>query len=245
MKYSKNTAIRSLALMAVLAMSFGCKEAEIKTYDGDNYMFFTYMNDRSAQTYEFNFATQAALEMTGQVPVSLSLWGFMLAQDVTYYLSVDPENTTAVANTDFVPVSQGVFHKENVVDTLWLEVKRNADLLATDFTIVLRLDAVDGCVVGPAEYKTATVRVRDVVEEPSWWSNATANRLGEYSDIKYRVFIIFMDGEILENLDAYTGIAFGQLITDFKAWWKEQWAEGNYQYYAVDGITPLYETISD
>ena len=63
--------------------------------------------------------------------------------------------------------------------------------------------------------------------------------------MKYRVFIIFMDGEILESLDKYTGIEFVNLIADFKAWWKDQWQQRNYQYYDTDGVTPLYETILD
>ena len=63
--------------------------------------------------------------------------------------------------------------------------------------------------------------------------------------MKYRVFIIFMDGEILESLDKYTGLEFINLIADFKTWWKNQWQQGNYQYYDADGVTPLYETILD
>ena len=90
-----------------------------------------------------------------------------------------------------------------------------------------------------------TDSLTDRISCPVWWSQSSAANLGVYSDMKYRVFIIFMDGEILESLDKYTGIEFVNLIADFKAWWKDQWQQGNYQYYDTDGVTPLYETILD
>ena len=95
------------------------------------------------------------------------------------------------------------------------------------------------------EYQYVTIQVTDRISCPVWWSQSSAANLGVYSDMKYRVFIIFMDGEILESLDKYTGIEFVNLIADFKAWWKDQWQQGNYQYYDTDGVTPLYETILD
>ena len=104
---------------------------------------------------------------------------------------------------------------------------------------------MENCLVGPAEYQYVTIQVTDRISCPVWWSQSSAANLGVYSDMKYRVFIIFMDGEILESLDKYTGIEFVNLIADFKAWWKDQWQQGNYQYYDTDGVTPLYETILD
>ena len=130
-------------------------------------------------------------------------------------------------------------------DTYEVTVYRNEDLLNTDYTLTLSLDAVENCLVGPAEYKHVTIQVTDRISQPVWWNQSSAANLGTYSDMKYRVFIIFMDGEILESLDKYTGIEFVNLIADFKAWWKDQWQQGNYQYYDTDGVTPLYETILD
>ena len=115
----------------------------------------------------------------------------------------------------------------------------------SEYTLTLSLDAVENCLVGPAEYQYVTIQVTDRISCPVWWSQSSAANLGVYSDMKYRVFIIFMDGEILESLDKYTGIEFVNLIADFKAWWKDQWQQGNYQYYDTDGVTPLYETILD
>ena len=67
---------------------------------------------------------------------------------------------------------------------------------------------MENCLVGPAEYQYVTIQVTDRISCPVWWSQSSAANLGVYSDMKYRVFIIFMDGEILESLDKYTGLEF-------------------------------------
>ena len=146
---------------------------------------------------------------------------------------------------DYAPLTSGIFHKGLAEDTYEVTVYRNEALLNTEYTLTLSLDAVENCLVGPAEYQYVTIQVTDRISCPVWWSQSSAANLGVYSDMKYRVFIIFMDGEILESLDKYTGIEFVNLIADFKAWWKDQWQQGNYQYYDTDGVTPLYETILD
>ena len=175
--------ILTYTIFCLLFVLTSCSEEQLDVYNGDNYVYFTYMSDKSPQKITFNFATDAPLLREGTVKVKI--------------------------------------------------------------TLTLSLDAVENCLVGPAEYKHVTIQVTDRISQPVWWNQSSAANLGTYSDMKYRVFIIFMDGEILESLDKYTGIEFVNLIADFKAWWKDQWQQGNYQYYDTDGVTPLYETILD
>ena len=77
---------------------------------------------------------------------------------------------------------------------------------------------------------------------PSWW--ATTPALGEYTDLKYRVFNYYL-GKVLLNIDNYTSITFKEEALRFKKWWKEEWEKGNHIYYDKDGVTPLYETIPE
>ena len=42
--------------------------------------------------------------------------------------------------------------------------------------------------------------------------------------------------DVYKRQDKYTGIEFVNLIADFKAWWKDQWQQGNYQYYDLSLI---------
>ena len=175
----------------------------------------------------------------------MTLLGYLLEENATCDISAVGEKSTARSGIDYAPLTSGIFHSGLAEDTYEVTVYRNEALLNTEYTLTLSLDAVENCLVGPAEYQYVTIQVTDRISCPVWWSQSSAANLGVYSDMKYRVFIIFMDGEILESLDKYTGIEFVNLIADFKAWWKDQWQQGNYQYYDTDGETPLYETILD
>lgn len=234
-----------LLLTGTIGLLTACREEQLNVYDGDNYAHFTYMDDKSPQTVTFNFATDAPLAREGKVAVRLTLWGYLPQTDASYRVSVVEEKTTARLHTDYEPLATGIFHAGQAEDVYEVSVKRNEELLHTDYTLTLSLDEMEHCLIGPAGYRQATIRVTDQLTQPVWWNQSAASRLGVYSAMKYRVFILFMKGEILESLDRYTGIEFAQLISDFKSWWQQEWAKGNYRYYDTDGKTPLYETILD
>lgn len=232
-------------LVGLLLLLTSCSEEELKVYHGSNYIYFTYMDDRSQQTIDFNFATEAPLTRDGKVKARMTLLGYLLDKDINCHISAVADKSTAQENIDYMPLKTGTFHKGQPDDTYEVTVLRNRELLNTNYTLTLCLDSAEDCLIGPSEYRYVTINVTDRVSEPRWWEQSAAANLGKYSDMKYRVFIIFMDGKILESLDEYTGIEFARLIARFKNWWKEQWAQGNYQYYDTDGTTPLYETILD
>ena len=47
-------------------------------------------------------------------------------------------------------------------------------LLNTEYTLTLSLDAVENCLVGPAEYQYVTIQVTDRISCPVWWSKRSA-----------------------------------------------------------------------
>lgn len=242
MKIFRNLTV-SLAVLAACSLA-GCKEDTLKVYHGDNYLHFTPLADRSVQRSELNFATYKSTgEREGRVPVSLTLWGYLPEDDFRYRVSVVAEGSDAT-EADFDAPDFGTFHAGEAVDTLWIKVRRQEELLKTRFGVTLRLEDAGPCVIGPRAYETVRVEVTDRIAEPAWWNQAYAIRLGAYSDIKYRVFNIYL-GRVLTSLEGYTAISLGEEITRFKAWWKERWQAGEYRYYDADGTTPLYETIAD
>ena len=81
--------------------------------------------------------------------------------------------------------------------------------------------------------------VYKIETKPLWWS--TTQLLGDYSDLKFRLFNIY-SGKFVTSIDNYSQIEFKQVAEDFKAWLKEEWEKGN-RYYADDKTTPLYDTI--
>lgn len=236
--------IRTVAYIILIMTGLSCKEESLKTYCGDNYIHFTYMPDRTSQKVEFNFATEAPLSKEGTVKAEMTLWGYLLETDSPVTVSVLKEGTDAIEGTDYKLSESGIFHKNRPKDFYELKVFRNNELLHTDYTIALYINKIENGLAAPEQYRKAIIHVTDKVTEPKWWKQSIASCLGEYSDIKYRIFIIFMKGEILRDLDKFSGIQFANLVCDFKQWWKNEWKNGKYIYYDTDGSTPLYETIN-
>lgn len=234
-----------LIIVLLPFLSIGCKEQGLQTYSGPDYVHFTPSASGANQVVDINFAeTQTTREMELKVPVELSVWGFMPEKLTKYMVSCNNEKSTGVANKDYVEFSYGEYRPGLPKDTLWITVKRGVELLKTDFCIRVCLEEMDGYNIGPLAYSYADINVTDKVNKPKWWNQAIASKLGEYYDIKFRLFCYF-EGKYITSLEEYSGVSFGNKIKDFKKWWKDQWEEGNFVYYSTDGVTPLYETISD
>lgn len=235
---------RILYILPLLLLVFSCKEDTLDVYTGDNYVHFTpIVSDNPVVEFNFAYDGETTRETEFKVPVEIRLWGYLPEKDFKCKVVVVDEKTTAPVSS-FDISSETVFRKGFHVDTLWVNVKRNEKLLKTNYTIALRLEgADDNHIVGPAKYDTAIINVIDKIHiPPVWW--ATTPELGEYSDIKYRMFNFYL-GKVLQNLDDYTSITFKEEALAFKNWWKEEWEKGNHIYYSSDGVTPLYETIPE
>lgn len=53
--------ILTYTTFCLLLVFASCSEEQLEVYHGDNYVYFTYMNDKSPQKITFNFATDAPL----------------------------------------------------------------------------------------------------------------------------------------------------------------------------------------
>lgn len=225
------------AAVCVCACLLSCKEDKLDVYHGDNYLHFTPTENEKA-VYEYNFATEGTTaETTVTVPVELRIWGYLPETDFEYTVTISGGASGQVQGTH-------TFRKGHAVDTLLVTVTRAGELLSTSYSCTVKIESADAHVVAPESYTTATVSVKDDLSDayPSWWNTTTA--LGDYSQVKFRLLNIYL-GRFLKSLDAYTGITFKQEALNFKTWWKEKWAAGEYRYYDADGTTPLYETIPD
>lgn len=231
-------------LSVVLALSvYSCKEDTLDVYNGDNYVHFTPNADGSV-TAQYNFAVSGTTRETEvEIPIEIRIWGYLPDKDFTCRFRIDSDRTTALQD-DYVEPTEMTFHAGNATGILPVIVRRRNGLLDTDYTIAVVMENADGHTVGPETYRTVTVRVKDDLSgsRPAWWAQTLA--LGDYSDIKYRVFNIYL-GKFLTSISDYTIIEFEAEAKAFRQWWKEQWEDGNYHYYAPDGSTPLYETIPE
>lgn len=224
--------------LATVALS-SCSEDTLEVYNGDNFVHFTPGLDDSVMA-EYNFAYgETTREMYADIPVELRLWGYLSETDFQCSFSV-AEGSSAPAGCE-IP-STVVFSAGKESGTMTIRVKRNAELLATDYAFDVKFTNAENHVVGPAKYSTVRIKVKDALPEiaPVWWN--TTQALGTYSPMKYRVLNIYL-GQVLESLDGYTAMGFADEVAAFKTWWKERWDEGQYRY--TDKVTgqPLYETI--
>ena len=183
--------ILTYTTFCLLLVFASCSEEQLEVYHGDNYVYFTYMSDKSPQKITFNFATDAPLLREGTVKVKMTLLGYLLEENATCDISAVGEKSTARSGIDYAPLTSGIFHKGLAEDTYEVTVYRNEALLNTEYTLTLSLDAVENCLVGPAEYQYVTIQVTDRISCPVWWSQSSAANLGVYSDMKYRVFYHF------------------------------------------------------
>ena len=228
-------------LPVCLAVLSSCKEDTLDVYNGSDYVHFTpSVNDVPEASFNFALDTKTTRETEALIPVEIRLWGYLPTEDFTCKVSVDKSTTAAASNYDD-PVS-ATFRMGAHVDTLWVKVKRNQKLLATDYKIVINMDdAGENHVVAPAKYQKVTIVVKDEIpSEPMWWG--TTQNFGEYSPIKYRLLNLYL-GKVLVNLNEYTNITLKEEALNFKQWLKDNWE--TYKYYAADGVTPLYDTIPE
>ena len=212
-------------------------------YNGDNYVHFTPNSDDSV-TAQYNFAVSGTTRETEvEIPIDVRIWGYLPEQDFKCRFSIDREKTTALPG-DYTEPTEMTFRAGCDAGKLLVKVKRRDVLLATDYNIVVVMESADDHIVGPSIYKAVTINVKDDLSRsrPSWWAQTAA--LGDYSDIKYRVFNIYL-GRFLTSISDYTIIEFEAEAKAFRQWWKGQWEAGNYRYYDTDGTTPLYETIPE
>ncbi len=231
---------RKIIYMCLLAMALtSCREDRLKVYHGDNYVHFTPGQD-DAVSAEYNFAYgKTTREEYADIPVQIRLWGYLPESDFECGF-VEADGSSVPSGCGFP--SKSVFRAGHDVDTLWVRVKRNDELLATAYTFEIKFEGADGHVVAPAKYSNVAVRVRDSLPEtaPSWWN--TTQALGAYSPMKYRVLNIYL-GRVLTSLDGYTAMGFAEEAASFKAWWKDRWNEGLYRYCDTVSGLPLYDTI--
>ena len=146
--------ILTYTIFCLLLVLASCSEEQLDVYHGDNYVYFTYMSDKSPQKITFNFATDAPLLREGTVKVKMTLLGYLLEENATCDISAVGEKSTARSGIDYAPLTSGIFHSGLAEDTYEVTVYRNEALLNTEYTLTLSLDAVENCLVGPAEYQT-------------------------------------------------------------------------------------------
>ncbi|MBO6169153.1 MAG: DUF4843 domain-containing protein [Bacteroidales bacterium] len=219
-----------LLLVALSFLAVSCEESKLETWHGKNFLHFVPGPDGSVKT-RYNFATEGTTDqISDSVPLPIEIWGFMAENDFSLSVTINGKPVTAT------------FRAGHPVDTLWVPVTRNAELLSTSYAVEVEITgAGSDYEVSPASCCKAEILVEDTLEglQPAWW--ATTQALGPYSPLKFRLFNIYSRG-FVKSIDNYTAIVFKDFALEFREWLRGLWDAGQ-KYYDTDGTTPLYESI--
>ena len=183
-----------LFLFLLLAV-FGCKEDEFDTYSSVNYLSF-YNNpatDSIVETFFFHQGKDAI-----EVPVKFNLGGQLLTEDCPIKLCVvdslsgllkDGKVVSPLSDADFAFPDEMVFHKGMNVDSVFVVLKKTAQLEDAYCRVVLQIEPNEFFEVGETVYSQAKIYFTSAISIPGWWDETVDKYyLGGFTPRKYEIF---------------------------------------------------------
>lgn len=227
-----------LVFLASLVALASCKEEEILKFGDQRYLHFKEPFEKKA--YRFSFATTpGADEHTIKIP--LSLIGRVGERNKEYKLEVvrDGKMPSTISSSSFSLPKTPLFRSMAVEDTLEVKLINTADL-KTERLLHLKIAENEEFKLGPVEYRSAYIYVSNVLSQPDWW-NADMKKvfLGEYSDIKYKNFIIATG---VTDLKGASIAKINALVMQFVYYLQNLDAQGK-TLYEADGKTKVLDTV--
>ena len=192
-----------LIIAAIIGLS-SCAEDEIKSYDSENYLYFSQLMGMTTDHMEMSFNNYPlADELT--VKIGVSLVGKPVSKPTPYVVKVVNKETTADAKNYQLPETV-YFGTGLASDTLEVKLIKTDDL-KENVKLCLQLVPNEYFNVGMTQYEQITIVFNNVISKPVWWTKDIEKfYLGNYSRTKY------------EALVRYTtdGSRFGELATGEK-----------------------------
>lgn len=247
--------MKRILLFAICAVVFGaCSEQDIEPF-GDRHEIYFYkffMDEREPGTSKadstdvtFFFAKPTDDHVIADVVVALA--GRPLTKDLHFGLKVVDEMTTAKPD-EYVLDDVYTFRAREIpegdkliLDTIQIRMNRSARLneLPEGLRLTVEIVPTEELYVGQYERSRAVIHLTKDAVKPVWWTGeVTAGLLGNYSSLKYKLFLenvpgaYELDGEMIQN---YPDEAF-KLTKLFKQYLAENptWDEEHYEWMKVE-----------
>lgn len=186
----------------------GCKNQETETYSSKNALFFpkisgTYGKDdykRGIDTAYVSFTHHPGKDRY-VVPFRISLIG-NLTKDTEYKLMVVDTLSSALPE-DYELPEKLIFREGMPHDTLFVTLKKTANLDGKEVTLCLRLVENDHFTLGHYDRLQVKVRFNNIISKPGWWTtDIELGFFGPYSYEKYNAFILSSGLITIEGLNA-------------------------------------------
>lgn len=152
---------------------------------------------------------------TARVAIVMKSIGKWRDEDMTFQLAVDPKLTTIPKEYYKLP-ENCVFHKQQEMDTCYIELYNYKELTSKTDTLVLKVVETANVKEGPLNNSRFLIEVTDRLVQPTWWkvlnggyngvytyNIAEQYYLGAYSAKKYALFIeeLNKDGANFDGTD--------------------------------------------
>ena len=186
-----------ILFLSLMWSIIGCSEDNIKLYSDKDYILFTkYIQDSTS----FSFLAYPNVN-EADYKLEVKLIGTPSDQDREYKISVMKDYTDAPEGTYILP-ERFVMKAGQVVDTCVIVFKKTLELSSVARRLTLRLEETKDFILGQTDRLVAIINVSNILFKPDWW-NSTVDKtwLGDYSDLKYDLFIKVNDGKVNVNVN--------------------------------------------
>jgi hypothetical protein len=208
-------------IILIIIVLAGCERQEIGFYDQMNYIYF----QRSGKDIiEYSFAFNPG-KNSDTIPIVVRLIGNLSEQDRQVVLSVDENNTDALAD-DYTLPENSVLRAGRIIDTIPLVLHKSNRLSQKKYCLRLKITDNEYFKCGPITNSYLDITFSDILTKPNWWdSSVESNFLGTYSDAKYKLFIEATGIHDLTNLSESEKRAYALIFRDFLNNGREQGKE--------------------
>lgn len=181
--------------LAIFSVFYSCKKETIGVYSSNNYVAFV-KEMKDTTIFSFFFYPNDEVKF----PCEVKLIGKILDKDTEFSVVADETKTTLDKSLYSIPQTFK-FRAGRVTDTIFITLKNNADLVANQYVLQLKIKDGKELFSAKSNYATAVIMVSDKAERPAWWTllfdaDGNQNRgsveqlyLGAYSRKKYELFM--------------------------------------------------------
>ncbi|WP_455971374.1 DUF4843 domain-containing protein [Bacteroides congonensis] len=195
-------------MMAGIGVSlFSSCQEEGLVLNGNDVSYINFNKDLTKDTTRISFEfypLEEGMEVKiAEVPIEVAIFGKIQDKDLEFTLSVDEKMSTFPASQCILP-EKCIFKGGQLLDTIYVKLRNSSDLKNTTKIVALKINAGGEVGEGVTNYSRAIIAVTDRLVKPDWWdykdlydgeySSVDWYYLGDYSEIKYRMFL-----EILQD----------------------------------------------
>lgn len=184
----------NIYIIAVLSiLQFSCSEDEKMFFDGPNSVYFRLADinedvDMEEDTLSYTFALAPSEITKKKIKIPVEISGYATNYDRKYHIKIQEyDNIKNGVHFEQLTEEQ-ILPSGQVFDTLEIVFNRISDMSDNKFRVDINIVSGGDFVVGLKENLFASVRVSDILEEPTWWSKWRWY-LGSFSRVRYLKWI--------------------------------------------------------